>query len=113
MHRDDPSQTPEPHRALVGEPHHAGDALMVQSNGAPSQPLAVTAAPSQSPPNVLRGVMDANTFLHALRRRWVLALGMGLVIGASAALALWTFFPESSSATALFQVRIKQETIMR
>jgi capsular exopolysaccharide synthesis family protein len=89
---------------------------MVQSNGAPSQPLAVTAAQiqsAQSSPNVLRGGMDANTFLHALRRRWVLALGMGLVIGASAALALWTFFPESSSATALFEVRIKQETIMR
>src|SRR3954451_20534187 len=116
MHRDDPSQTPEPHHALVGEPHHAGDALMVQSNGAPSQHLSVTAAPtqpSQSAPNVLRGGMDANTFLHALRRRWVLALSMGLVIGASAALALWLFFPESSSATALFEVRIKQESIMR
>ena len=29
--------------------------------------------------------MDANTFLHALRRRWMLALGMGLVVGAVAA----------------------------
>jgi succinoglycan biosynthesis transport protein ExoP len=116
MHRDDPSQTPEPHHALVGEPHHAGDALMVQSNGAPSQPLAATAAQVQSAqaaPNVLRGGMDANTFLHALRRRWVLALGMGLVIGGIAALALWIFFPESSSATALFEVRIKQERIMQ
>jgi succinoglycan biosynthesis transport protein ExoP len=113
MHRDDPSQTPEPHHALVGEPHHVGDALMVQSNGAPSQPLALTSAPVQAAPNILRGGMDANTFLHALRRRWILALGMGSVIGASAALALWVFFPESSSATALFEVRIKQETIMK
>jgi polysaccharide biosynthesis transport protein len=114
MHRDDPSQTPEPHHALVGEPQHPGDALMVQSNGAPqNQPLAITGAPLQASQNVLRGGMDANTFLHALRRRWMLALGMGLVIGASAAIALWILFPESSSATALFEVRIKQDSIVR
>ena len=31
--------------------------------------------------DVLRGGMDANTFLHALRRRWLLASCMGLVAG--------------------------------
>src|SRR4030095_14182496 len=107
MHRDDPSHTPEPHHALVGEPQHPGDALMVQSaNGAPQQPLAITGSPLPSAPNVLRGGMDANTFMHALRRRWILALGMGLVIGAVTAIALWWLFPESSSATALFEIRI-------
>src|SRR5829696_1716253 len=113
MHRDDPSHTPEPRHALVGEPHHTGDALMVQSHDTPNQPLVVSAPPMQPGTNVLRGGMDANTFLHALRRRWILALGMGLVIGASTAIALWFAFPESSSATALFEVRIKQESIMR
>ena len=69
MHRDDPSHTPEPHHALVGEPQHTGDALMVQSNERPpSQPLAIPGSPLQSAPNVLRGGMDANTYLHALRR---------------------------------------------
>ena len=80
MHRDDTSHTPEPHHALVGEPHHPGDALMVQSNGAPTTPLAITGAPVPSTQSVLRGGMDANTFLHALRRRWILAVGMGLVV---------------------------------
>jgi capsular exopolysaccharide synthesis family protein len=112
MHRDDPSHTPEPHHALVGEPHHTGDALMVQSNGAPSQALAITGSPPPSTQNVLRGGMDANTFLHALRRRWILALGMGSVIGAGLAVALWMLFPESSSATAFFEVRIKQDSIV-
>src|SRR6478672_11969573 len=56
--------------------------------------------------------MDANTFLHALRRRWMLALAMGVVVGALLAIALWVLFPESSSATALFKVRMKQETIL-
>src|SRR5690349_11951979 len=109
MHRDDTAHTPEPHHALVGESNRPGDALMVQSNGAATQPLAITGAPiPSSAPNVLRGGMDANTFLHALRRRWMLALGLGLVVGASLAVALWILFPESSSATALFEVRIKQ-----
>jgi capsular exopolysaccharide synthesis family protein len=112
MHRDDPSHTPEPHHALVGEPQHPGDALMVQSNGAPNQPLAITGSPLPSAQNVLRGGMDANTFLHALRRRWILALGMGLVVAAITAIALWFTFPESSSATAFFEVRIKQDSIV-
>jgi len=114
MHRDDPSHTPEPHHALVGEPQHPGDALMVQSNGAPQQqqPLAITGSPLPSTQSVLRGSMDANTFLHALRRRWLLALGMGLVVGAILGIALWILFPESSSATAYFEVRMKQESIV-
>src|SRR5215204_2092229 len=113
MHRDDPTNISEPHHALVGEPHHPGDALIVQSNGAPTTPLAILGAPLPATPNVLRGGMDANTFLHALRRRWILAVGMGLVVGVAAAIALWLVFPESSSATALFEVRQEQDSIVR
>jgi capsular exopolysaccharide synthesis family protein len=112
MHREDSSHTPEPHHELVSEPHHTGDALMVQSNGAPTTPLAITGTPLPTAQNVLRGGMDANTFLHALRRRWVLALSMGMLIGAAAAIALWFAFPESSSATALFEVRQEQDSII-
>ena len=112
MHRDDTSHTPEPHHALVSEPHHPGDALMVQSNGAPTTPLAITGASLPSAHGVLRGGMDANTFLHALRRRWILAVGMGLVVASAAAIGLWFGFPESSSATALFEVRQEQDSIV-
>ena len=114
MHRDDPSHTPEPHHALVGESDHPGGALMVQSNAGPTTSLAIptTAAVTGSPQNVLRGGMDANTFLHALRRRWVLAVGMGSVIGAATAITLWFVFPESSSATALFEVRQQEDSIV-
>src|SRR3954471_24592254 len=112
MHRDDPSQTPEPHHALVSEPHHPGDALMVQSNGAPTTPLAITGTPLPAGQSVLRGGMDANTFLHAIRRRWVLAMGIGLVVAAVAAVGLWFGFPESSSATALFEVRQEKDSIV-
>jgi capsular polysaccharide biosynthesis protein len=113
IHRDDPSHTPDPHHALVGEPQHPGDALMVQSNGAPQMPLIMSGGPMPPAHDVLRGGMDANSFLNALRRRWILALGMGLIAGIGTAIALWFIFPESSSATALFEVRNKQESIVR
>jgi capsular exopolysaccharide synthesis family protein len=113
-HRDDSSNPPEPHHALVSETHQPGDALMVhQSNGAPTTPMIVAGGPAPVTQDVLHGGMDANTFFHALRRRWILALGMGLVVGAAAAVALWFIFPESSSATALFEVRNKQESIVQ
>ena len=112
IHRDDPSHPPELPHSLVGEPHHPEGALMVQSNGAPTTPLMIPSVPAQDTHRVLRGGMDANTFLHALRRRWMLALGMGLILGASLGAALWFLFPESSSATALFEVRNKQESIV-
>ncbi len=84
---------------------------MVQSNGAAPSPLAIHTAQSNAQ-NVLKGGMDANTFLHALRRRWILALGLGSVIGALAGIALWFTFPESSSATALFEVRQEEDSIV-
>ncbi len=113
-YRDDSSHAPDDHHdhhALVTGQQHPGDALAVQSNGAPTTALAIPGSPMSAVHHVLRGSMDANTLLHALRRRWLLALSMGLVIGSGAAIALWLIFPESSSATALFQVDDKQNTI--
>src|SRR2546423_8204918 len=111
-YRDDSSHNPNPHHDLVGEQHSPGDSLMVQSNGAPTTHLAIPGGQGPVAQHVLRGGMDANTFLHALRRRWLLALCMGLVVGATAAIALWLAFPESSSATALFEVRNESQSIV-
>src|SRR5262245_8007847 len=103
-YRDDPSQAPDEHHAMMGAPPSHGDALMVQSNGAPTKPLMIPSAPAPASQDVLRGGMDANTFLHALRRRWILALSLGLIVAAITAVSLSMAFPESSSATALFEV---------
>src|ERR1700742_561333 len=100
--RDDSSHAPNEHHALVAGQPQASDALTVQNNGAHATPLSIPGMPTAGVHQVLRGSMDANTFLHALRRRWLLALSMGLVVGGIAAIALWFVFPESSSATALF-----------
>jgi polysaccharide biosynthesis transport protein len=110
--RDDSSHSSDEHHALVGGDRHPGDALMVQSNGAPAPHLSISGAPAPAALHVLRGGMDANTFLHALRRRWLLALCMGLVVGGASAISLWYLFPESSSATALFQVSNEEDSII-
>ena len=56
--------------------------------------------------------MDVNWFFHCLRRRLILAIGMGLVVAMACAIALWFIFPESSSAVALFQVESKEPTLI-
>lgn len=110
MYRDDDSsRSSETYHAMIGP--QPGDALVPQTNGAATGPLTVAAVPPYTPRDVLRGGMDANTFFHALRRRWILALCMGLLAAAAAAIGCWFLFPESSSATALFQVSSKPETI--
>ncbi len=95
---------------MIGGPLSPSDALVVQGNGAPSG-LAIPTAPTIATQDVLRGGMDANTLLHALRRRWLLATCVGLVLGLLTAALLWFNFPASSSATALFRVSNQQESI--
>jgi capsular exopolysaccharide synthesis family protein len=104
-YRDDPPHRTDEQHALVTGTHQPGDALMVQStNGAPTPSVIIPNTPVPPGQDVLRGGMDANTFLHAIRRRWLLALCMGSVAAAACATALWFIFPESTSATALFEV---------
>ncbi len=113
MYRDDDSSTPtsDSQHAMIGGAHPSGDALVVHTNGAPSTALAYPAPQPAAAPDVLRGGMDANTFLHALRRRWLLAICIGIVVAGAAGLVLFFQFPESSSATALFQVSNEQQSI--
>jgi capsular exopolysaccharide synthesis family protein len=112
-YRDDPTHNPDEHHALMGGAHSQSDALVVQSNGAPTKTLMIPAAPGPAPQDVLRGGMDANTFLHALRRRWILAFSLGLIAATIAGISLAIAFPESSSATALFEVISDVDPILR
>lgn len=99
---DDQSSFPEHSQAMIGE-SHPSDALVAQSNGMPAA-MSYAAQPTVPAQDVLRGGMDVNWFFHSLRRRWLLALCLGVVTGSLAAIVLYVFFPVSSSADALFQV---------
>lgn len=108
-HEQSSAQNP-PHAMVGGQPTQS--ALVPQTNGhAPAiiYPTSQSTAPTT---DVLRGGMDANSFMNCLRRRWILALCMGALAGAASGLALWFLFPETSSATALFQVSSEEESLL-
>ena len=99
-----------PHAMVGGQPSQA--ALVPQSNGlAPSviYPASQSMAPAT---DVLRGGMDADSFINCLRRRWLLALCMGMVMAVTTAGTLWILFPESSMAQALFSVSSQEQSIL-
>jgi capsular exopolysaccharide synthesis family protein len=110
-YRDD-EQTPapnSPHAMIGGSATQA--ALVPQSNGVP--PAMIYPVPTAPPAaDVLRGGMDANSFLNCIRRRWLLVLCMGLLMAVTTAGLLWFFIPETSTATALFNVASQQQTLL-
>jgi hypothetical protein len=109
-YRDDDQSIPNSPHAMVDGPR-PGDALVPQTNGMPPAPVyTMPAAPPGQ--DVLRGGMDVNGFLNCLRRRWMLALCMGMVAAVTAAGILWLMFPEASTAMALFQVSSQKPTVV-
>jgi capsular exopolysaccharide synthesis family protein len=113
MQRDE-NGFPLPNTAQPMIPGHPGpgDAMVpFQSNGMPPS-LGFPGGPTSHAPNVINGGMDHSGLYHSLRRRWILALGMGLVVGAAAAGIVWLLFPTSSSAVALFHVASNQPNLV-
>ena len=110
QHNDEHSSYPPNSGPMVGVPM-PGDALVPGSVAQPLVPQNGYAGPGYRSPEVVSGGMDRSWFFHSLRRRWLLALGMGLVLGGGAAGLLWYMFPESSSAVALFRVYSTEQTL--
>lgn len=103
-------QPPMDNAASSNSSPESGALVTQTANG----PLQVSMPGGMSAPmqEVLRGGMDANSMFHSFRRRWLLALCMGLVAGALIAALLYWLFPESSSAVAMFQVDAQQQSVM-
>ncbi|MEX2317719.1 MAG: polysaccharide biosynthesis tyrosine autokinase [Pirellulales bacterium] len=107
---DEHSQPADAQHAMIGgaQPETA---LVTQHDGLPPA-IDMASMNGFASPDVLRRGMDANTLYHALRRRWMLALGMGLVAGAVGSIGMWFLFPESSSAVVLFKVASDDEMFL-
>lgn len=99
--------SPEPGAALIATPS-ATNVLAAQglAGGGVGQPLA---APGQ---DVLKGGMDRSGLFHALRRRWLLASAMGLLLATSVAGLLYMLLPETNSATAQYEVSSSPLTLI-
>lgn len=85
--------------------------LMLPQGGMPAVAGASPYAPGATQ-DVMRGGMDAATMMHAFRRRWLLALGMGSLAAVLGAGVLWVLFPESATAFRYFQVESTETSII-
>ena len=104
-----PPFSPDPRQSLV----------KATDQGDPSEPSRdlTAAGPYASPnfcrtPQVVRGGLDANWFFHSLRRRWILALSLGLLLASAAGAGLYWAFPEADTAAARFLVAARQEKLL-
>lgn len=100
----------EPQQAMVGAKQLPGTSL-----GSPlGLPLtsSVQADPGFRSPDILHRGLDQAGLLNSLRRRWVLATFLGLLVAGLSAIALFLLVPESSKATALIRVRSEQPAIL-
>ena len=110
MARHDESNSPLPdgQQPLVPAGHthdpHGGQAIAVH------QPYA---SPSYSrTPAVVNGGMDTSWFINSLRRRWLLATFMSLLLASGVGVTLFLLFPESDTAVRRFWVKSQPEVIM-
>jgi len=80
-----------------------------------SQPPAVADHWQGPPPTpeILASGVDPMWLLHSLRRRWMLAVGVGLLVGMAAALGVWALIPAKASATALLKVSSVKPHILK
>ena len=107
---DDHPQVPSTPPVTVGGPN-PGDALIPGGTSFPPSTAVVSTPGGPRSPEVISGGMDRSWFYHSLRRRWLLVLGMGLVLSLGTAGLLWWLFPESASAVALFQVSSEEQSL--
>ena len=100
----------EPHQAMVGATQLPGTPL----GGPLGFPLSpsVTTDFGYRPPDILHKGLDQAGLLNSLRRRWVLATFLGLLVAGLSAIALFFLVPESSKATAMIRVRSEKPAIL-
>ena len=103
-HENGKSTFSDPAQALVEVPSNAG------AGSAAGNPFAGIGAPQEQ--DVLKGGMDRSGLFNALRRRWLLATCMSLLIGSTVGAALYFLFPQSFTATAQYKVAESPLTLL-
>jgi capsular exopolysaccharide synthesis family protein len=63
-------------------------------------------------PEILSAGPDPISLLHALRRQWPLAMGVGMALSAALAVAVWIFMPITYETRALFLVKRTPDKIL-
>jgi len=89
------------------------DELVVVNHGVPSTGGAGWYGGPPPQPPALNPGLDPIWVLHSLRRRWVLATGIGLIFAAVAAGAIWLLTPSMDTAEALLRVNESEQAIWK
>ena len=93
--------------ATTGDPRQP----MMPATAYPAPMPAAAAMPSRGP-ELIHGAFNQTWLMNCLRRRWLMALLMGVLFAlATAGLLLW-LFPLSSSITSIVEVKQQAEDIM-
>lgn len=94
----------------TGDGHQPGR-MMVPTD--PLQPIMRGSWQSgvSSGPEILQNNFDPVWLLHSLRRRWVLATGLGLLSAVALAALVWWLNPPQATAVAMLKVSSVQPTI--
>lgn len=86
--------------------------MTVGSNVPVTNPFGVGV--TSPPTDIVRGGMDKTWLFNSLRRRWLLATCMGLLVGSLLAFLLYFFIvPETNRAIAQYEVKSSQSTLMQ
>ncbi len=89
-----------------------GDGLVILGQGlAPLGGANARNGASQTP-EILTNPLDPVWLLHSLRRRWVLALGMGLLVGSVLAAVVWYLTPSMVTAAASILVSQRRKVFV-
>src|SRR4051812_14513895 len=81
--------------------HASPGAIYNWTNGAAARPEILSSRPN--PPELV----------HAVRRRWPLALGLGFTVGTVAALLVWFLIPVKYEAFALLKVSGRPPSVLK
>lgn len=106
--------------ANPGNDYSGSEVLTPPTHGGPSQALVtapppgaighdVHGGPGMGGPEILHGSFNQTWLFHCLRRRWLMAVLLGLLCSGATAGLLWWAFPESARTTAYLEVKAQPE----
>jgi polysaccharide biosynthesis transport protein len=121
---DSPESTGDNHHASNGSAHEAGangastngagsnGALVTIGNRLPGEPVHGWSYGPPARPEILKAKPNPAELLHAVRRRWPLAIGLGLAVATTTAALLWYFLPVTYEAFALLKVAERPPAVL-
>lgn len=96
-----------------GSPNGSANGMLAPiDNRLPAVPTVGWSYGPPAKPEILKSKPNPVELMHAARRRWPLAIGLGLAVGGTAAALLWYFLPVRYEAFALLKVAERPPAVL-